>query len=251
MNLPEVEIILTNWKRKNNLPILIGTMREQSVPVTITLIDNAHKDTEAVDTWVINKVDKYFRIKNNPYGPFIRFACHGFYDAEYLFVYDDDMIPGKECVSHFLNHAKANPQYGLLGQFGRIFEGDQYNFNKVKRLESFVPVDICICAYFLHRSILPSIDEVKCRIIFNDWTQLFIEDDMILAASCRLAEKEIMLTPDNPDKETFVKKQGLPQPFPLSSMSHRPQRRTEALQLIRSIVPSWNNYKAIDHQIKR
>lgn len=236
MPIPEVEIVLTNWKRKKNLPRIIAAMKMQSITSTITVIDNAVEDDEALDLETIDSVDKYFRIRNNPYGPFIRFACHGFYDADYVFAYDDDMIPGSECVAHFLKHAKSADEYGLLGQFGRVFREEAFHFNTLECAEGYTKVDLCICAYFFDHSIFPSISEIKRRVIRSGQERLFMQDDMLLAAACRLAGKEIGLPPKSSNKEAHVKISGLPSPFALSSTPGRPKVRQESLELIRSLI---------------
>ena len=238
---PQVEVVLTNWKRKNNLPLIIDAMRNQNVPCTITLIDNAPDESNAVEPHVSDQVDKYFRISRHPYSSFLRYASHGFYEGDYLLIYDDDMIPGNECVSHFLNHANENPDYGVLGQFGRVVQSGVYSFRDIPQSKNrFTEVDICVCAYFVRSvPVMACIDQLKKIVISRKKDFLLQHDDMILAAACRLAKKKIALTPAGESIECHVKKQGLSQPFSLSDNSNWGKARTLAMKEINQIVMKY------------
>lgn len=242
MNRSQIEVVLTNWKRKNNLPILVEAMRHQSVSCSITLVDNAEDDADAVDLETARAVDKYFRIKEHPYGPALRYACHGFYDAEYLFVCDDDLVPGKECLAHFLSHIEAHSEYGVLGQFGRNIYATHYGHSDVPRVDhEFVSVSLCVCAYFLRKEILTGFDLLKKQIVESGQESLFWDDDMLLSASCQLSNRRLALTPMDSNRETYVKFRGLPQPFALSAMSNRAQKRME----------TWNNIQKLRKKLQQ
>jgi len=183
------EVVLTNYKRKQNLPQIVEAFRQQNVPVTITLIDNAHPD-ERVDDATAKSVDKYFHIFPNPYRCFIRHACFGFYNAEYILIHDDDMVPGKRNVEHYLKYVTPDR---ILGQIGRkICPVQGYNFDAIQGTDDLVPVDLVIRSYFFHISTFSIIHEFKRKLIQSRMGNLLHQDDMLLAV-CR--KGNVFVTP--------------------------------------------------------
>lgn len=228
-----LEVVLTNWKRRNNLRMIVEAFGRQSFPGIVTLIDNAPTDDEAVDTEVAANVDKYYRIKNHPYGPFVRYACYGFYEADYLYFPDDDMLPGTRCLEHFIEHVSSSRDYGVLGQRGRAVRDNAYDFADVMPVrDAFLPVDLCIRAYFVRASLLPSVHEIKREAIARDWGDLLWEDDMLLAAGCRLAGRDVALTPASNDPEASIGLKELDSSFALSARPDRIDRRNDAWRRI-------------------
>lgn len=229
MKRPSVECVIVNWKRKNNIPLIVEAMRSQSVPCTVTVIDNASDDIDAVDEGVSRSVEKYFRIKEHPYGPFIRFMCGNFYGSNYLYFCDDDLAPGPRCLEHFLNHVETDNSIGVLGQLGRIITGNKYLIKDAPRgRQTFTEIDICIRAYFVKSLVLTNIKDISEQIFLKRKNDLFWHDDMLLSAACRIAKKNLAVTPLEEELETIINYKELPSPHALSANPGRSEARTTA-----------------------
>lgn len=127
-----VLVVLTNWKRPQNLPLCIKAWREQSLtPASIVVVDNSPVPAgEKVSIRVpyptpgFEGADDVWRVKNN-LGPLCRLwpalAMAPWY--EYVLFADDDFLPGREGLLAAVQAAKfMNDKFATIGQEGRKFD---------------------------------------------------------------------------------------------------------------------------------
>jgi hypothetical protein len=223
-----VEVVLMNWKRPENIPIIMDALRKQDYPCLITLLDNAAEEQFQLPQPVKEMADKYLFIPEHPFGPYLRYACFGFYEKDYIFFIDDDMKPGRNCVRHFYNYAKLVNGFGSISSFGRIISNRVFTFRCISQPEKqSVPVDLCIRCYFIHREIGEYFPEITRTLFQKQKTHLFWHDDMLLSAICRRADKSIFVIPQG-NAETQFNENELSTHHALSSEVHRFQKRQAA-----------------------
>ncbi len=140
-----VLVILTNWKRPQNMPVVIDAWREQSLaPAAVVVVDNSPAATvvheylgELEGPWMregypnvrFEGVDDVWRMKTN-IGPLCRLwpalAMAPQYD--YALFADDDFLPGREGLLAAVQAAKfVNDKFATIGQEGRTFLTPQEN----------------------------------------------------------------------------------------------------------------------------
>lgn len=192
-----VEAVVVNWKRPENIPVILEALRPQCELLTVI---NAGEpcDTRLADLTVT--LSKNF-------GGINRYSLTS-HNCDYTYFHDDDMLPGSRLIEHFLEY--SDKAY-VLGQIGRIV-GERYNFNDVPRTNDVVDVDLVVRGYFVNTKLLPEI--FRLRQTFKNPIR---EDDMMLAWAARRLKQRICITPANNDVETFINKVELPNQFATSS----------------------------------
>ena len=119
----DITVILNCYRRPYNLKMQVESLRAQSTkPKQIWLWINYHEDNKDFDPNTLG-VDKIFKNDYNWkfYG---RFAAALLADTEYIAIYDDDTIPGKNWHKNCLDTMKTHE--GILGSAGIILKGDRY-----------------------------------------------------------------------------------------------------------------------------
>lgn len=119
----DITVILNAYRRPYNLKMQIEAIRAQTnPPKNLWLWVNAHEDNEGFDFESLD-VDRVFKNDYNWkfYG---RFAAALLADTEYVAIYDDDTIPGKQWHFNCLETMKTHQ--GILGSAGVILNGDRY-----------------------------------------------------------------------------------------------------------------------------
>ena len=117
--MPDVRVILTNWRRPKNLIPIAKAFREQSVPVEIVVVDNSGGKKFALSDEVRDTVDDVITFGDNA-GPACRFIGGFFAKTTYVQFHDDDALPGRRCVECYLEcAAKVKDNFGILGFLGR------------------------------------------------------------------------------------------------------------------------------------
>lgn len=192
-----VEAVVVNWKRPENIPVILEALRPQCDFLTVI---NAGEpcDTTLADLTVT--FSKNFGGINR-----YNLASH---ICDYTYFHDDDMLPGSKVIEHFL---EFSDKACVLGQIGRIV-GERYNSNDVPRTNEVVDVDLIVRGYFVNTKLLPEIFNIRQKFKTH-----FREDDMVLACAARRLKQRICLTPANEDIETLINKVELPNQFAISS----------------------------------
>lgn len=112
-----VTILLMNYKREQNLPKIIDSLRSQTVPCEIFLWNNSGKiyENPKVD-WIINS--------SNNVRCWSRWSMVPFASNEYVMTLDDDLcFSTNDCLELLINESKADHSPGrAIGTHGVILD---------------------------------------------------------------------------------------------------------------------------------
>lgn len=120
----DITVILNAYRRPDNLKMQIEAIRGQSrPPKQLWVWVNDHPDLEGYD-FANCGADRVFRNDHNWkfYG---RFAAALLAETEYVAIFDDDTIPGREWFANCLETMEVNE--GILGSAGVILKSDTYD----------------------------------------------------------------------------------------------------------------------------
>lgn len=230
----KVEAVVINWKRPGNVERIVGALRAQSTPCTVTVCDTHLDDQYRLSAATLSGADRVYRWGHNT-GPYSRFVPLAAYDHEYTFFVDDDMLPGTRCVEHFVDTADSLPGFGSIGQMGRIIPSDGvYTARNVGRMPRPREIDILVRGFFVRTRNLHHIAQL--RWLMNYMAEQVPEDDMLLCVAMRLcAGLRNYLTPSDPDPETLMNRTELPDPHALHRRPDHIQRRIDFMLAARAI----------------
>lgn len=185
--------ILTNYKRPENLDVIIPAIQQQTVPTDIIVVDNSPPDSQPKEFEGVRDV---WRMREN-YGPPCRFAPALLEQkAKYILFYDDDALPGPQMIEHLLEVAKTlEDRFATIGELGRKFIGPpgsyHYNYHSIATVEQFpVPVDITIRGHLVLTSLLYHAIEFKWKLLRYDSnleTAVFRHDDFLMCLGIQAA----------------------------------------------------------------
>lgn len=225
--------MIINWKRPRNVEAIISALQDQSVACDITLCDCHPEPEYAIRDSVIDSVRRVFRWNQN-LGAYSRYVPTFAFDREYTFFLDDDLLPGKRCIEHFLEMS-ARQEFGVLGQLGRRLDTDgEYRPRRVARTSHFEEVDVVIRAYFVRTEMLFALGQLRWRMGIP--SQADSEDDILLAAAMQMYNQlGCFLTPSSDDPETRVDKEELPADFALSRRIDHLDRRNAAISHVSTL----------------
>lgn len=121
----DITVILNCYRRPYNLKMQVDAIRAQSIkPTQIWLWINYHEDNKDFDPTILG-VDRVFNNDFNWkfYG---RFAASLLADTEYIAIYDDDTIPGRQwhenCLDTMRTHEGMLGTHGLTHQSHRSYD---------------------------------------------------------------------------------------------------------------------------------
>lgn len=226
----QVEVVVINWKRPANVAAIVQALRDQTTPCTITICDCHDSPAFEPPPEALEAADRVYRWEHN-FGSFNRFVPLGAYDHRYTFFLDDDMLPGRRCVEHFLGCAADLQAFGALGQVGRIVDADgTYRSGNIARGRGFTRVDVLVRALFVPTACL--VHALQARAVLGADQEP--EDDIVLAVALAMYDGlACYLTPADPDPSTLVNMRELPSPYALSD---RPTHQQARSQLTRRAV---------------
>lgn len=119
-----ITVILNLYRRPQNLEMQVRSIINQTEkPKEIWVWRNYHDDSQNFDFKNIKGIDKWFDSNHNWkfYG---RFAAALLCDTEYVAIFDDDTIPGKDWFKNCLDTMQK--QEGILGSAGVILNSGMY-----------------------------------------------------------------------------------------------------------------------------
>lgn len=152
---PKVTCVMNAWGRPNAFPCQFNAIKGQSIENEVLVWQNAHADTKA--DWKRDWFDEAqvtHGTCNKNLGVWARFAFALNARTEFVCVFDDDIVPGKDWLANCLDTFAKYP--GLLGGNGVIFHSlSDYN-NRTNYGWAFpnryaTQVDIVGHAWFLRR----------------------------------------------------------------------------------------------------
>ena len=147
-----IDVVLLNYKRPDNIKPIVAAFRQQTVKNRITLIDAGNVGNVAAD------VDVYIKLREN-FGAWNRYTSCMMLRGEFVYYHDDDMLPGPRVLDNFLKYIDI--PFGVLGQIGRLWEGDNYNTDNVQAKTELISVDCVVRGYFLRPENLSYL--MQCR----------------------------------------------------------------------------------------
>lgn len=228
-NLAEVEVIIINYRRPRNVAEIVPAIHNQSLSVKITIVDASPDNSLPASAAKI--ADRVIRLERN-YGGYNRYVNASQFDKEFSFFIDDDILPGRRCVESFLSHALAHPEYGVLGQAGRIVVGGKYNVKNHRAKKDMLEVDFVVKGYFVRREILEWQKQWKQRLELKDVR----EDDLLVCSAAQRAGFKVGVIPvTSVDEKMDVKH--LPAPFATSGNSKHISYRTAFIQNL--LIHGW------------
>jgi len=236
-----VETVIINWRRPHNVKKIVQALAEQTVPVTITICDCHNEEQYALDPATLSMADRVYRWTHNV-GAYSRYTPLASYDHLYTFFIDDDLLPGKKCMEAYLEAAVQMPEFGVLGQFGRIIDADDmYRPWNLSLSDSFIETDFIIRAYFVKTRHLSSVVRFRWEIGYFD--AALPEDDLLLCAALKYYEKlPCYLIPYNNDPETLVGKQEQNTDHALSARKDHYLKRSQFIERLKYY--GWRSIKS-------
>jgi hypothetical protein len=233
----QVEVVVINWKRPENVATIVQALHDQTAPCTITICDCHDSPEFELPMEALSTADRVYRWEHN-LGSFNRYVPLGAYDHRYTFFFDDDMVPGPRCVEHFLACAADLQAFGALGQLGRIVDADgAYRSGAdIARSRGFTEVDILVRALFVPTSCL--VHAPQARAVLQAGKEpdedILMADDILMAVGLAIyAGLGCYLTPVDPDPATLINMHELPSPY---AVSHRPTHDQSRSRLTRRAV---------------
>lgn len=120
MSRPSVLAVLLNWKRPANILPVLQSLRGQSIPLHIALVECSPDSPHSAPQAALSLCDSVFSISTN-IGPCSRFLPPlALPQFRYSFFAVDDHAPGPRHVEYLLACAKKlHPDYATIGMDGR------------------------------------------------------------------------------------------------------------------------------------
>ena len=175
----QVEAVVINWRRPDNVAEIVQALKAQTLPCTVTVCDCHDAPEFRLPAGALPYIDRLYRWRHN-LGSFNRWAPLGAYDHRYTFFLDDDMVPGIRCVEHFWSQAEKLRTFGALGQVGRIVTANgDYEVRNVPRRPGFTEVDLLVRAYFVPTHCLTYVPQMRALLGLSHDP----EDDILLAVA--------------------------------------------------------------------
>lgn len=152
---PKVTCVMNAWGRPNAFPCQFNALRQQTVDSEVLVWQNAHAETKP--EWKRDWFDEAQVTHagcNRNLGVWSRFAFALNARTEFVCVFDDDIVPGKEWLQNCLDTFARYP--GLLGGNGVVFHSltnynDRTNFGWAFPNRYVTHVDIVGHAWFMRR----------------------------------------------------------------------------------------------------
>ncbi len=205
-----VECIVVAWRPDNLVPIL-QALRAQTVPGRITVVVAGRMvDGSEVSEEALTLADRVFRCSEN-FGPYNRFLPGFMCETDYVYFHDDDMLPGRRMLEHFLEDAAMLGEFGVLSQEGRQLSADGgYNASAVPAADAPKKVALAVRGYFMPARHLPLVLQARWELGLRPQDDL--EDDLILAYAMKRHGLACYIKSAHTDPETSVNRQELSSP---------------------------------------
>lgn len=172
---------------------------------------------DPVPEHLLRLADRVYRTSQE-FGPANKFLPSFMYECEFVYFHDDDMVPGKRLISHFLEHARRIRHFGALGQQGRRLMNGGYSPADVPRSDQPEQVEVLVRGVFLPAGHLPLVLE-SLHLMGRGHRREDLEPDLVLAWTMARMGWKCWLTPWEADPETRMALRELPA---LSARSGRP-----------------------------
>lgn len=146
-SMPDVTVILLNYKRPDNTPVIVDALRCQTEPPEIWVIDNAYNNTQKSIRFV--EVDRYMWLPWNG-GCFARLLLAAYVQTPYVCFLSDDLCPtDDEFMADLLETTCEMFSRGamLVGTDGHGLNTELPYYEKYDNQDDWVPLlkGTCIC----------------------------------------------------------------------------------------------------------
>jgi len=122
--------VLLNFKRPLNLPLVINSIRKQSVPIKIMLWHNGVDDQIDGADWVIRS--------NRNMGCLVRWYMATLADADYYFTLDDDLELGStDLIEKCIKTSKEYGDESIIGRSGTVIGKGLQKYSSRPNLDKF------------------------------------------------------------------------------------------------------------------
>ena len=187
-----VDAVVVHHRRPRNVVRIVEALREQSLPVTVTVVD-AGGLAGPLPADAARAADRVVTLSRNE-GPFNRYAALPLLDAPLAWFHDDDLLPGPRAAEGLVAQAAAldadgaGPGWSVLGHHGRRLRADgSYRADPsdaVRRGEVPQVVDVVVHSYLARTAELHHLDllrrELGLRLPLR-------EDDLLLCCALQRA----------------------------------------------------------------
>ncbi len=186
---PSITVILTAYKRPETLALQLNSIRAQSVqPTEIWLFQDAVPNDYKVvlDGQLTDQFDNVFIAKEN-IGVWGRFDFARSAQSEYVCIFDDDTIPGKQWLENCMNEMeKREGIYGTIGVIltdpSKYTQGGHFRIGWARPNEQTQEVDFVGHSWFLKREWL--------EYMFSEMSRYrsrykYAAEDMSLSFACQ------------------------------------------------------------------
>ncbi len=194
----------------------------------VTIVD-CHPDIRyRLSPFALTSADRVYRLNHN-FGAYNRYIPLGAYQSEYTYFADDDMVPGRRCIEHFLDVCPS--MFGVLGQNGRRLNRDgTYSRRGVERTSELEIVDFLIRGYFVQTRYLEAINRFRWKLGLQGAAA--VEDDMLLSFAMQVEYGLYSyLSPHDSDPETKQNVLNLRSPHALVRRPDHFDRRIDLLTM--------------------
>jgi len=195
-----VRVVLTNWRRPENVLKIAKAFRAQTVPVELVVVDNSGNKAGVAIKKAFDLSDDVISFSQNA-GPSCRFIGGLFADTEYVQFHDDDAAPSPRCVEYYLKTASdLDDKFGVLGSLGRratwksylTSEGfgrePRYSTHNVLCKKKIYRVDFTCRGMFVRRESLWCFEKFRERLLRHCpeyGRRMTTQDDIMLAVATK------------------------------------------------------------------
>lgn len=186
---PRILSVIQNWRRPDNVARIIDTVRSQTVPSTLALVE-CGEPGYTVPPDAAQRCDLVLRVERRNLGPSCRLLPPLMLpDHEFTFWWLDDFVPGPACLESFLPFCDSlrRREWSTLGQDGRRFDHERNIVRRRTRAEHDRPsaVDVVVSAEMCLTSLVPHAFEFWHRLAAQHPDLSAFEDDLILCLGVR------------------------------------------------------------------
>jgi hypothetical protein len=251
--------VVQNWRRPFNIRQVVESLRAQTVPLHIALVDCADDPRFSVDQGTTRLCDDIFEAKRNN-GPACRFIPPLMLPQfKHCYFAVDDHLPGPRHVECLLQTAsRLEGEFATIGQDGRVVRGGQIVKRRMKCWPDRPrPCDFITSSELIETRWIPSVVRWR-RMVFEEFgdESLLFEDDLTL---CMAFQQEVRarlgiepvpcyLTPAVSSEEEWWAVRRLQSPHALSARPDHVERRNRYVQ--KAIAAGWSSQVALAEQIE-
>lgn len=229
-------VILTNWKRPQNLSKIIDAFQAQTVlPAEIILVDNHPEEEPEFAFAGSDLVDDIYRFETNA-GPCCRFAGASFVRTEFVLFFDDDMMPGEKAIESYQQQAdELNGEFATISDVGRIYRqgksDGKYSIrrrNCRRKVDGPVKVDMTCRAHLVRSEFVSVAVRDRIRAATSGATaEMLRHDDIFLSQGIQLETGWASYLAKNVGHDGKLRHKDLPAPHSGNGLPNHDQSRNE------------------------